>query len=66
MHQFWTVPTVNMTYTRSQDYTNMVVDKHGIQTFKIVVVVLLFLLLLFDVFILTSAYHSKNNIFLNK
>ena len=28
-----------MTYTRSQNYTNMVVGKHGIQTFKVAVVV---------------------------
>lgn len=42
---FGTIPTANMTYTRSPNYKNVVIDKHGIQTFKIVVVVLLFLLL---------------------
>ena len=41
MHDFWTIPTASMTYTRSQNYTNMVVGEHGIQTFKVVVVVLL-------------------------
>ena len=52
MHEFWTIPTANMTYTRSQNYTNMVVDKHGIQTFEVVVVVLLS----FYVFVPTSAH----------
>ena len=43
---------------RSQNYANMVVGEHGIQrTFKVVVVVLSFLLLLlFDIFVLTSAH----------
>ena len=45
MDEFWTIPTTNiMTYTISQTYTNMVVDKHGIQTLKIMVVMLLLLL----------------------
>ena len=48
---FWTIPTANMTYTRSQNYTNMAVDKHGIITFKVVLVVLLLLLLSFDVLV---------------
>jgi hypothetical protein len=52
-----------MTYTGSQNYTNMVVGKHGIRTFDVVVVVLLLLLLLFDVFVLTSSHPS---IFLDK
>ena len=56
MQKSWTTPTANMTYTRSQNYTNMVVDKHGIQTFEILVVVLLRLLKLFDVFVPTSAH----------
>ena len=34
-----------MTYTRSQNYTNMVVGEHGIQTFKVVVIMLFWLLL---------------------
>ena len=38
-----------MTYTRLQNYINMVVDKHGIQIFKVAVVVLLLLLLSFDI-----------------
>ena len=51
MHDFWTIPTANMMYTRLQNYTDMVFGKHGKQTFEGVVVVLL----LFDVFFLTSA-----------
>ena len=41
MYEFWTATTVNMMCTRSQNYTNMMVSKHGIQAFKVVVVVLL-------------------------
>ena len=37
MGEFWIIPTVDMAYTRLQNYTNMVVGKHGIQTFKVVV-----------------------------
>ena len=33
-NDFWTIPTVNMTYTKSQTHTNMVVDKHGIQDIR--------------------------------
>ena len=44
-----------MMYTRSQNYTNMMVGKHGIQTFEVVVVMLLFLLSPFDVFVSISA-----------
>jgi hypothetical protein len=47
------IPAANMTYTRSQNYTNMVVGKLGLQTIQIVVVVLLF-----DVFVPTSAHFS--------
>lgn len=43
MHGLWTIPTVNMTYTRSENYTNMVVGKNEIQIFKVVIIVLLFL-----------------------
>ena len=39
MHEFWTILTAHMTYSRSQNYTNMMVDKHEIQTFKVVVVI---------------------------
>ena len=46
----------NMTYTKSQNYTNMVVGKHGIQTMGVVLVVLLFMLLLIDVLVPTSAH----------
>ena len=42
MHEFWTTPAINMMYTRLQNYTNMVVGKYVIQTFKIVVNILLF------------------------
>ena len=52
------VSTANLMYTRLQNYTNMVVGEHGIQTFKVLVVVLLLLLLSFDVFVPTSAYPS--------
>ena len=55
MHNFWTFPTANAMYTRSQNDTNMVVGKHGICTFKVVVVVLLLWSLTFDVFVSTSA-----------
>ena len=30
MHESWAIPTVNMTYTRSQNYTNMMVGEHEI------------------------------------
>ena len=40
----------NRQYIISQNYTIMVVGKHGIQTFKVVVVMLLLLLLSHDVF----------------
>ena len=39
MHELWTILTINMMYTISQNYTNMIVDKHGIQTFEVVLVV---------------------------
>ena len=55
-HDYWTIPTANMMYTRSQNYTMMVVGKHGIHTFKVMVVVLLLLLLLLDVFVPISAH----------
>ena len=31
MHELWTISTANMTRTRLQDYTNLVVGKHRIQ-----------------------------------
>ena len=40
MQEFWAIPTANMMYTRLQNYTNMMVGEHGIQTFEIMVVVL--------------------------
>ena len=52
MHDFWTISTATMMYTRSQNYTNMVVGEHGIQTFEVVVVMLLSI----DVFVPTSAH----------
>ena len=48
--KFWTIPTANMTYVRSQNYKKMEVGEHRIQTFKVVVVVSL-LVMLFDVFV---------------
>jgi hypothetical protein len=56
MNEFWTIPTADMTYTRLQNYTNVMVGKHGIQTFKVMVVVLLLFLSSFDVFVLTDAH----------
>ena len=50
MHAFWTIPIASMMYTRSQNHTNMLVGKHGIQTLKVVVVVMLLLMLSFDGF----------------
>ena len=41
MHKFGTIPAANLTYIgSSQNHTN---NNHGIQTFEVVVVVLLFL-----------------------
>ena len=37
--------TVNILYTRSQNYTNMVVGEHRMQAFEVVFIVLLLLLL---------------------
>ena len=54
MQEFWTNLIINMTYTKLQNYTNVMVGKHGIQTSKVVVVVLL--LFSIDVFVLTSAH----------
>ena len=60
MHEFWTIPPANMMYTRLRtrlrNYTKMMVDKHGIQTFEVVIVSLLSLLLVFDIFVFTSAH----------
>ena len=56
MLEFGTIPTANVMYTRSQNYTNMVVGELGIQTFEVVVVMLMFLLLSFDVFVPTSEH----------
>ena len=50
MHDFYTIPAANMTYTRSQNYTNMMIGKYGLQTFEVEVLVLFLLLLSFDVF----------------
>jgi hypothetical protein len=50
MHEFGTkFPTANMTYTRSQTYTNMVVSGHGTQAFEVVVVKVE--VVVFDVFV---------------
>ena len=53
MHEFWTIPTTDMTYIRLQNYTNMMVGKNGTQTFEVVVVVVL---LSFDAIVPTSAH----------
>ena len=42
MHDFWKILIANMTYTK-WNYITMVVGEHGIQTLKVVVIVLLFL-----------------------
>jgi hypothetical protein len=36
MDEFWTIPTADVTYTRSQNYTNVMVGEHEIQTFEVV------------------------------
>ena len=41
------ISAANIMYTRLRNYTNMVVNKHGTQTFEVVVV----MLLLFDVLV---------------
>ena len=51
MREIWTIPTTNITYTRSQNYTNLVVGKHEIQTFKVMVVVVVPLLIIICVHI---------------
>ena len=56
MHEFWTIPMANMMCTRSQNYTNKVVGKHGLQTFEFVFIVLLIFLSLFDGFVPISAH----------
>jgi hypothetical protein len=56
MREFWTMPTANMMYTQSQNYTNMLVGEHGIQTFELVIVILLLVLLSFAIFVPTSAH----------
>jgi hypothetical protein len=56
MHEFWTTPTIDMTYNRMQNYTIMVFGKHEIQALKVVVIVLLLLWLSFDIFVTTNAH----------
>jgi hypothetical protein len=56
IYEFWRILTSNMTYTRLQKYTNLVVGEHEIQTFKVVTSVLLLLLLLFDTFVPNNAH----------
>ena len=55
MHEIWTIPTTNMMYTRSQNYTNMVIGEYVIQTLE-VVIVLLISLLSFNIFVLTKLH----------
>ena len=40
--EIWTLPTTNTTYTRSQNYTNMIIGKHEIQTYSVGYTILLF------------------------
>ena len=40
MNELWTISTVDMTYTRSHNHTNTVVGEHGIETSKVIVIVL--------------------------
>ena len=47
MYELFIITTANETYTKSQNYTNMVIGKHGIQPFKNVIVVLLFVVCCF-------------------
>jgi hypothetical protein len=54
MHELWTFPVANITYIRLQKYTNRVVGKHEIQSFKIVIFMSLFLS--FDDFVPKSAH----------
>ena len=56
MHELWTIATANMAYARLQNYTNLVVGENGIQAIEVVVVMLLLVMLLFDVFVPTSAH----------
>ena len=44
MHEFWTISTANMTYTRLQNYIDMVVGEHEIQTFNVGDTIMLFTL----------------------
>jgi hypothetical protein len=55
-HKLWIISTTNVMYTRLQNYTNLMIDKHELQTFEVVVVVLLLVLLSFDVLVPTSAH----------
>lgn len=56
MREFWTMPTANMMYTQSQNYTNTMVGEHKIHTFEIVIVMLLLVLLSFAIFVPTSTH----------
>ena len=56
VHEFWTIVAASMTYTRSRNYTNMMVGEHKIQTFADMIVPLLLLSLSFDVFVPTNAH----------
>ena len=60
MHDFWTITTSNMMYGTLYILQNsiniMAVNKHGIQTFEVVIDVFLPSLLCFHVFVLTSTH----------
>ena len=54
-----------MMYTRLQNYTNMMIDEHGIQTFKVVIVVLLLLMLSFVIMFpqVHTPYYFQTGVF---
>ena len=41
MYDFWATSTINMTYMRLQNYTDLVIDQYVIQIFKVMFVMLL-------------------------
>ena len=63
MHKFWTILTSDVAYTRVQKYTYMMVGELGIQIFEVGVVVLLLLMLLFHLFVPTSAHPLLGQVF---
>jgi hypothetical protein len=58
---FGQISLANMTYIRSQNYTNIVVGNYRLQAFDVVVVMLLLMLLSFDVFARGDHYWNFRN-----